>query len=233
MSRPSRLSPPVRKTISIFLGLTLGMLLIAATRRAHLLDAALAKRAIGLIVGVLVMVTGNFLPKTQPLKALHVRSSSAIAAERFAGWALFLGGAVYASLFLFAPLRLARPLSSCVGIAIILAIAADGAWHARRIGTFDRQILNPQIPDPQTMDPQMLEEAAMDRGVVLQGQREILFLLFAVFWIFATACAAFLREDSPRIHSLTSWMALAFGILYAALIPILDSGVCGKKRIRR
>lgn len=216
MSRLGYLAPAVRKPISIFLGLTLGMLSIALANKAHLLDVSLTRRAIGFIIGVMAMVTGNFLPKARPLKALDRNSSSAIASERFAGWTLFLGGTVYASLFLSTPLNLARPLSSCVGAAMIFTIAANWIWYGWGAGKSTQLIQ---------------EEPATEHRTVLQGQREILFLLFAILWIFATAGTAFLENDSPRVHSLASWVALGFGLLYAVLLPFLESRMCPKKRV--
>jgi len=215
------LSLPVRKAVSGFLILCAAMMLIAAVERMNFIDSAAAKRLLGLIVGLIVMVAGNFLPKTRPLKGLLSHPAGTIAAERFAGWTLVLAGAMYAALFLFAPLDVARPLSSCIAACVILAIAANWAWLAwcTRINDLDRRILEETV----------MEHGRMGHGRIGQDQKLILFLLFAVFWILASACTAFLRENSFWAHRLASWIALGFGILYAALIAILDSGICRRK----
>ena len=59
----------------------------------------------GLIIGAVIIVMGNFLPKTRPLNAPGVNPPGpAAAAERFAGWTLFVVGIAYIALFALAPL---------------------------------------------------------------------------------------------------------------------------------
>ena len=101
---------------------------VAAAKGMGFLEAGAARRAIGLLIGVMALVIRNFLPKLRPLNSPHANPAKGMAAERSAGWILVLAGTAYIALFLFAQLDQAGRLSSVIGISALVAIAAN--WGA-------------------------------------------------------------------------------------------------------
>jgi hypothetical protein len=85
----------------------------------------LSFRAVMVILGGFLVLTGNALPKTlTPLKALRCDPASAQAFQRFAGWAWVLTGLTFAGAWLLLPFDLAQPVSTALLLGGMLAIAA-------------------------------------------------------------------------------------------------------------
>lgn len=214
MNTQTLFTRPVKAAVFSFLGLTAAMLAIAMAQKMGVIEAADVKRALGLILGVMVVVTGNFLPKTRPLNAPGVNPAAAAAvAERMAGWVLALVGIAYIVLFAFAPLDQARTISSILGIAAMVLIAANWAWLVRGALFGGRE----------TSD-----ETAGERKYAAEKRRLIVPLLFAFFYALATACAVFLLHDRHQIDEVSWWMFLGFWMIYAFLMVVLDSKRCPK-----
>jgi hypothetical protein len=191
-----------------FLGFTAAAATLAAAEKMGVVEAAVVKRGLGLIIGVMVVVTGNFLPKIRPLNAPGVNPTKAAAvAERFAGWMLVLVGIVYVALFAFAPLEQARTISSIVGIGAMLLIAANWGWLVRGAVFGGRE---------------NSEEMAAERKYSRAKRKLIVPLLFAFFYTLATACAVFLLHDRHQIEEVGWWMFLGFWLVYAALSVALE-----------
>jgi hypothetical protein len=163
----------------------------------------IAKRATGLVIGILVIVTGNFVPKMRPLYAPGRDPGRVNASERFAGWTLVLAGIGFIALFSFAPLDEARMLSSAIGLCAMVLIAVNWAWLARAV-----------FFPPQPVTPLS--------GQAAERRRLLIILLFAFFWILATACAKYPLDDQRWVNELGSWMTVGFCFLYAALLIVLD-----------
>lgn len=64
MSTQTIYTRPLKMMVLGFVAFTLAAGSLAFAQRIGFIQAPLEKRAMGLIIGVLVMVTGNFLPKT-------------------------------------------------------------------------------------------------------------------------------------------------------------------------
>lgn len=198
---------PVKAAVFGFLGLIAAAMAVALAERTGVIEPAAAKRTMGLVIGVMVVVVGNLLPKMRPLNTSGGNPARATAAERFAGWTLVLAGIAYIALFALAPLDLARPASSIIGIAAMVVIAANWAWLVRDVLS---------RPHPSGQDTAALTQQAAEK------RRLIAFLLFAFFYVLAAACAKFLLNDQRWVNELGSWMMVGFCILYAALIAVLD-----------
>ena len=206
MTNRNAFSNPVWTAISSFLFLSLVMLGLGLSERGHLVDPESAQRAIGLLVGFVLIVTGNYTPKIRPLRGLVRNSASTAASERFAGWVLLLGGVFEVSAFAVAPLALARAISAYLAATIVLAIGCNWlslVWRAR------------SIDGPITTEN---ETARMEQA---HGVREFLFLLLAVSWILATTFAKYLWPDPTWNKS--AMAAVFLGVLYATIIPFLKS----------
>ena len=198
------------KTMMVsFLGFALSAAALAFVQKMGFIEAALAKRAMGLIIGVMVVITGNFLPKTRPLNAPGVNPPGpSAAAERFAGWTLVVVGIAYIALFAFSPLDQARKISSILGIIAMIYVAASWGWMLRGALLGGR------------------EETPADKLRAAEKRRLILPLLFAFFYALATASAVFLLHNRHQIEEVGWWMFLGFWLLYAALMVVLDRKRC-------
>ena len=200
---------PLKTMILSFLAFTLAAAALAFAQKMGFIEAPLEKRGMGLIIGVMVMVTGNFLPKTRPLNAPGVNPPGpAAAAERFAGWTLFVVGIAYVALFEFARLHQARQISSILGIGAMIYVAASWGWMLRGALLGGR------------------EEAFADSLRAAEKRRLIVPLLFAFFYALVTASAVFLLHNRRQIEEVGWWMFLGFWLLYAALMVVLDRQHC-------
>lgn len=209
MSTPMVYPRPLKIMMLGFLGFTLAAAALAFAQKMGFIEAPLERRAMGLILGAVIMVTGNFLPKTHPLTAPGVNPPGpAAAAERFAGWTLFVVGIAYIALFAFAPLDQARKISSILGIGAMIYVAASWAWMLRGA------LLGGQ------------DESLAERQRAAEKRRLIVPLLFAFFYVLATACVVFLLHNRSQIEEASWWMFLGFWLLYAALMVILDRKRC-------
>ena len=202
-------SRPLKTMILGFLGFALTAAALAFAQKMGLIEPTAMKRTMGLIIGILVIVTGNFLPKTHPLNAPGVNPAGpAAAAERFAGWTLVVVGIAYVALFAIAPLDQARKFSSILGFIAMIYIAASWAWMVRGA------VLGGH------------EESAEDRERAAEKRKLMVPLLFAFFYAFATACTAFLFRDRRLIMEVGWWMFMGFWLIYAALMVLLDRKRC-------
>lgn len=115
-----------------------GSLALSLIAQLDLASAGLTERAFGVMAGVMLIVTGNFLPKTaRPLTAQRYDPARRQRVERLSGWILVLAGLVYASASAFAPADMANPLSIGAGLSALLIIMALHFWLVR--GTRDTQ----------------------------------------------------------------------------------------------
>jgi hypothetical protein len=113
------------KPVIAFFCLMLVAVVFGVAGRMGLIDAAMMKRGIGLVIGASALVVGNYLPKMRPLKSAP--------AERIGGLILVAAGIAFLTLFTFAPLDQARRVSSIIGFSALFLIAMSWLWQARSI----------------------------------------------------------------------------------------------------
>lgn len=119
-------------------GVVLAALLLGAslaTKRLspQYVNPELAHRLLGVLMGMVVVIYANTVPKTlTPLLQTRCDPIAAQAARRFTGWSLVVGGAAYALAWAFAPLRIADMLAAGFLGASLLLVAARVAWTIRR-----------------------------------------------------------------------------------------------------
>ncbi len=195
---------PICSAVAGFLGVTLIAMFFGLAYKMGVIDSAIAKRAIGLTIGFMLVVIGNFLPKLRPLHSSRAKANST-AIERLAGWILVLVGCGWISLFMFAPLNQARFAAALIGIGAVIWITVIWTWFARRtIFSIRRGNVGTSIP-----------------FAVPAGPRRIIsYLLFAFFFVVITARVKFLFAEKHLADQLTSWMLFVFGMLYAGLFAI-------------
>lgn len=202
-------SAPLRAMMLVFLGFTLAAAVLAFSERMVFIETRLEQRAMGLIMGAVIIVIGNFLPKTRPLNAPGVNPPGpAAAAERFAGWTLFVVGIAYIALFALAPLDQARKVSSMLGIGAMIYVAASWAWMIRGALSGGEG------------------ESFADKQRAAEKRNLLAPLLLALFYVLATACVASLLHNRRQVEEVAWCLFLGFWLLFAALRRVLSRKQC-------
>jgi hypothetical protein len=196
------LARPVKMAVYWFMGLMgLAMALVWAAHQGAI-NVRAEKQALGMLLCVVVVVIGNLLPKMRPLSSRGADPSRATAAERFTGWLLVLAGAAYVALFLFLPLERARPIAAVTGLSAIVLVTLS--WTRLALMRSSRPTATAKNTNDET------RPAVEQRKVVVA-------LLFAFFYLFATACVAYFFDDQSWFHEYASWNLVGFCFVYAAL----------------
>lgn len=196
------LARPVKMAVYWFMGLMgLAMALVFASQLGAL-SVAVEKRAFGVLIGGVVMVIGNLLPKMRPLSTRGADPSRATAAERFTGWLLVLAGAAYMALFLFLPLERARPIAAVTGLSAIVLVTLS--WTRLALTRASRRA----VAAKNTKD---------ESRPAVEQRKVVVALLFAFFYLFAAACVAYFFDDQAWFHEYASWNLVGFCFVYAAL----------------
>ena len=107
-------------TAGLILGISVALKLLSP---AHL-SPVLVSRLFGVLLGTVVVVYANAVPKAlSPLIQLRCDAVAEQGLRRFAGWSLTLGGAAYAVVWLSAPLARANGLARILlGVAVSLVV---------------------------------------------------------------------------------------------------------------
>ena len=120
------------KTISSGLGIAAFILVAAVSLRyaqgAEIIDAETAKRAIQGIIGLVLAVYGNYMPKAfGGYRGSACAVSRTLSALRVGGWAMTLAGLTHAALWVFAPVAFAHVAAmAVVGTATLLTVGYGG-----------------------------------------------------------------------------------------------------------
>lgn len=127
MTRTSTLSPVLRALIG-------AALILAASAALNLaspdhISPELAQRLLGALLGMVVAVYANAVPKAlTPLARLKCEPAAEQALRRFTGLALVLGGIGYAAAWLLAPIGSARPLAMVLLAGALSIVVARYSW---------------------------------------------------------------------------------------------------------
>ena|SRR5215831_3975434 len=207
MNDEGRISPPAKNAVYGFLLLTLAMLVTVLLQKSSLIDGNMARRLIGFFVGILMMLVGNYLPKTRFLKALNWTSPSAATAERLAGWTLVLTGAVDVCAYMLTTLSLARALSAYLGAILVVVILLSGLFLWSKSRSAERYRNLEGEAEPKTGQ-----------------QRKGLALLVALVWILVSSFVSYFWDNSSWDKSTVAEVFLIqLSLFYTTLIPLLRS----------
>ena len=202
-----------RSTLMIAMGLCAVLIAIAVGREFGLIGGEFGKRAVGMMIGAVLIVTGNVLPKfVLPLRIRAQHPAQAMATERFAGWTFFLTGFVFVLVWLFAPIEYVKVVSSAFGLGaflIVLTVWAR-ALHRMKVDVGSDHEHPYLTPGPETSDALFTPAQA--------GRNGVFTLLHAVFWVFLIFIA-----DSIWGDRVAQWLAVVFVVVSGVLVAGLTS----------
>ena len=98
------------------------------------IDADVARRLVGVMMGAIVVLYANSVPKQlTPLAAMRCSPATEQAIRRFTGLSLVLGGLGFALAWIVAPIEAANAVAGAVlGIALLAVALRYAAVFARR-----------------------------------------------------------------------------------------------------
>jgi hypothetical protein len=113
----------------VFLVMALGV-----GKLTGMLDPLVARRGVGVMFGLMLMVAGNFVPKLRLFQpAMGAAHSDAI--DRFAGWLFVICGFAVAAIFLLAPADKVFIVPPLIVFAGFLAVLTRWLmWKGKRLG---------------------------------------------------------------------------------------------------
>jgi len=113
-------------TAGSILAVSVGLKYLVATGT---LDEIASNRVMGAMIGIVLAISGNYIPKTlKPMSERQCNSSRWISLRRFAGWAFVIAGSSYSAVWLFAPVELTSVLSRYIVATCVLLVAVPFAW---------------------------------------------------------------------------------------------------------
>jgi hypothetical protein len=134
MNEP-RIASPVARGL-VVAGLIIAASIALALASPEYISTTLARRLLGGLLGMVVVLYANQVPKAlTPLARLRCDPVKEQALRRFAGWALLLGGLGYATAWMFAPIASARLFAiAALGSALLLVLLQYGLvmGHGKR-----------------------------------------------------------------------------------------------------
>ena len=207
MSKPVVCTRPIKTAISSFIGLVGIAVAITVIKGLGVIEIGVARRVIGSMVGVLVVVIGNLLPKLRPLTSFSSDHARA-AAERFAGRILVLAGIAYVVSFALLPLEVAGRASSIVGISALVAIAVEWTWFVGR---------------PRFFASEPGEEPAVLSRPAVEKRNLTIWILFALLYVLVAVSGKSVFADERRMSEFATWMIVGFGTAFAILFGVLES----------
>lgn len=125
--RANNAAEPIRRAV-VFAGL---MLVVALTAKLVVAfggpgNVDISRRTTMILLGVLMAMTGNEMPKTlTPLSALQCDPARIQAFQRFAGWTWVLTGLSFSTAWVVLPMTIARPVSTVLLLGGMFLIATQ------------------------------------------------------------------------------------------------------------
>jgi len=182
--------------------MVLGFLALAAVATAFglgtrygVIDASLARRGVGTVVGAMFVLTGNFLPKMRPLNTPGGDPASTTAAERVAG---LDSGPRRCRRCGTVPLRPARPGQ------------IHFVDHRNRRDRCDRCELGMARAHPPVRQAPNCDGPATPQRAPTERRRIMIWLLFAIFYLALTACVKAFVSDPASSDKVGTWLLITF-----------------------
>lgn len=164
------------------------ILVIAVSRETGLVHPDLGKRLGAAMIGLMLSVCGNILPKIARRLDLGRETAAALgAADRSAGRVLLASGLLYAAIWLLAPLDRAALGASCAGLGGMLLALGVWLWPVREMGRDAR--------------------AGAVNGAALAGRLTVFCLIGGVFF-----ASLLIQIDAVFGDEVAQWTAVVFAI---------------------
>lgn len=110
----------------IMLTISLGL---AIAQRLDLIGNGIADRVFGAVIGIMLAVYGNAVPKNlERLEGRQCRPSRIQSFQRFAGWTMVVTGLLYAAVWIILPSDIGKPVSTVILGTMVLLLAPRLAW---------------------------------------------------------------------------------------------------------
>ena len=121
------------RELTFGLAVACGFVAIAITARyleaAGIVDAESSRRATQVVIGLMLAVYGNYMPKRASASGLAVcHTPWSQSALRVGGWAMAIAGLLHAAFWAFAPIAWADLAATTVVATATLVTAAYGFW---------------------------------------------------------------------------------------------------------
>ena len=188
---------PGRTTIAAYALLFPAFALLVTAKETGALPPDEVKRGVGIVLALMLTVTGNFLPKLLHPDRGH---AEVLRRQRRAAWGLVLTGAALVVALLAAPADRVELWSGIVGLGGLSIVFLDALIHAPG-----------RVMRERSAAAQGTEERR--HAAIRQGA---LFIIHAIGWVFAMFLADYLWGDAATI-----WMVIAFTIANGALAIFL------------
>lgn len=168
------------------------MLAFGITKKTGILDPDVARRGAATMLGLMLVVTGNYIPKLHLFRPESVQSGSS-AVDRFAGWTFVGAGLAFVAIWLCAPIDKAMLASPMIGVAgFLLVLARWLAWGEQAGGAASI------LPRPTPV------------------RAAVFILLVSLLWTFAIFFA-----DSIWGDSVAQWMAMGLILVLTGIAPFI------------
>jgi hypothetical protein len=176
----------------------------------ELVGRDLAKRGVGSMFGLIMAISGNYLPKVVlPVRARRRNPARAMAAERAAGWIFVLAGLISVAIWTLLPIEKVMLTASLVGLGAFLLVAANWVWLVMGSTAAAANTIEEEV----TIDP-----------ATAQKRLGLYMILHALLW----GLAIFLA-DSIWGDVVSRWMTVPFIIANSLLavyaLPKLRAGM--------
>lgn len=129
------LKHPIRRSLLIAAIYLLTAVVLNELRQRHLVSAEAAVRLMGMLMGAVVLVSANAIPKRLvPLARLSCDPAREQTFRRFGGWVMVLGGLGYTLAYALAPIAIASTLAVSLlapAVLIVAGTTARCAWRHR------------------------------------------------------------------------------------------------------
>ncbi len=126
---------PIRRSLLIAAIYLLTAVVLNELRQHHLVSAETVVRLMGMLMGSVVLVSANAIPKKLvPLARLSCDPGREQTLRRLGGRVLVLGGLGYTLSYALAPIAIASTLAICLlapAVLVVAGIIARCAWRRR------------------------------------------------------------------------------------------------------
>ncbi|HEX8788703.1 MAG TPA: hypothetical protein VF793_21135 [Telluria sp.] len=125
----------IRRSLSLAALYLLTAVVLNALRQRDLVSAEAAERLMGVLLGSMVIVSANAIPKRLvPLARLSCDPGREQTLRRFAGRTMVLGGLGFTLAYVLAPIAIASTLAICLlapAVLVVAGITTRCAWMRR------------------------------------------------------------------------------------------------------